>query len=45
MAVPLRGMGDNSGKVGDFPKFYRGASYFVQIFGNNFVDALHDFGQ
>ena len=45
MAVPLRGMGDNLGKEGDFSQFYRAALGFVQIFGNNFVEAVHDFGQ
>jgi len=45
MAVPLRGMGDKLGKEGDFSQFYRAALGFVQIFGNNFVEQVHDFGQ
>jgi len=45
MAVPLRGMGDNLGKEGDFSQFYRAPLGFVQIFGNNFVEQVHDFGQ
>ncbi len=45
MAVPLRGMGDRLGKEGYFPQFYKAALGFVQIFGNNFVEQVHDFGQ